>query len=78
MYDELQLNFSGDRIRDGNVILIIDDISKDVKSYMINMKIQTIVNSDLLKISDYFDIEDRMKVLRIIYEEFSREYKSAI
>ena len=52
VYNELHLNFSGDRIKDGNVILIIDDISKDVKTYMINMKIQTIIKSDLLKISD--------------------------
>ena len=29
IYDELHLNFSSDRIQDGNIILIIDDISKD-------------------------------------------------
>lgn len=78
IYNELQLNFSGDRIRDGNIILIIDDISKDVKSFLINMKIQTIVKSDLLMLLDYFDTEDRMRVLRIIYDEFCRDYKSVI
>ena len=76
--DELQLNFSDDRIKDGNVILIIDDISKEMKSYLINMKIQTIAKADLLNLTSQLDLEDRMKVLRIVFEEFSREYKSDI
>ncbi len=78
VYNELQTNFSQDRINDGNVILIIDEISKDVKSYLIDMKIQTISKSELLKLSKQLDIEDRMKVLKVIYDEFSREYKSDI
>lgn len=76
--DEIQLNFSEDRIKDGNIILVIDDISKEMKSYLINMKIQTIAKADLLNLIDQLDLEDRMKVLRIVFEEFSREYKSDI
>ncbi|RPJ73322.1 MAG: HaeII family restriction endonuclease [Alphaproteobacteria bacterium] len=78
IYDEIQINFSDDRIKDGNVILIIDDITKNVKSFLINMKIQTIEKGELLKLSENFDIEDKMKVLKIVYDEFSREYKSVI
>ena len=78
VYNELQTNFSQDRINDGNVILIIDEISKDVKSFLIDMKIQTISKLELLNLSKQLDIEDRMKVLKVIYDEFSREYKSDI
>ena len=35
VFKELQTNFSEDRIKDGNVVLVIDDISKDVKSFLI-------------------------------------------
>ncbi len=78
VYDEIKNNFSKDRIYDGNVILIIDEISKDVKKYLINMKIQTISKSEILKLAEQLEIEDRMKVLKIVYDEFCREYKSDI
>ena len=78
VYNELKVNFSNDRLLDGNIILIIDDISKEVKSYLINMKVQTISKSDLLKLSKQLEVEDRMKVLIIVYDEFNREYKSDI
>ncbi|MCD4795101.1 MAG: HaeII family restriction endonuclease [Bacteroidales bacterium] len=78
IYNELQTNFSSDRLQDGNVILIIDDISKDVKSFLINMKVQTITKSELLKLVRLLEVEDRMKVLKIVYDEFCREYKSDI
>jgi len=78
VFNELKVNFSNDRLHDGNVILIIDDISKEVKNYLINMKVQTISKSDLLKLAKQLEIEDRMKVLSIVYDEFSREYKSDI
>jgi hypothetical protein len=78
VYNEIKINFSDDRIRDGNVVLIIDDISKDVKSFLINMRIQTISKPDLLELSKLLDLEDRMKVLHVVYEEFKREYKSVI
>ncbi len=78
VYNEIKINFSDDRIRDGNIVLIIDDISKDVKSFLINMKIQTISKPDLLELSKLLDLEDRMKVLDVVYKEFKREYKSVI
>lgn len=79
IYAELKSNFDKERLDDGKVILIIDDISKDVKKYLIDMKVQSIDTKDLLNLVEQFqDIEDREKVLRIIYEEFRREYASVI
>lgn len=79
IYAELKLNFDNERLDDGKVILIIDDISKKIKNYLINMKVQSISKKDLINLAEQFeDIEDREKVLRIIYEEFRREYASDI
>ncbi len=76
---ELKLNFDTERLQDGNVILVIDDISKDIKRYLINMRIQSISKEDILKVASNFDeAEDRQKVLRVVYEEFRREYSSSI
>ena len=77
LYAELKANFDTQRISDGNVILVIDDISKDIKQYLINMKVQSISRHDLLKLAAQFeDMEDREKVLRIVHDEFRREYGS--
>jgi hypothetical protein len=79
VYTELKLNFDTARLDDGNVILVIDDISKEVKKYLIDMKVQSISKEDLLKLATGFDdVEDRQKVLRIVYDEFRREYSSVI
>jgi hypothetical protein len=79
LYAELQVNFDEERLQDGNVVLVIDDISKDVKKYLINMKVQSISTRDVLKLAANFDDpEDRQKVLRVVYEEFRREYSSSI
>lgn len=79
IYSELRTNFDKDRLSDGNVILIIDDISNDIKKYLIDMKIQSIKKDELINMAVYFeDVEDREKVLRIIYEEYRREYASVI
>jgi hypothetical protein len=79
VYAELKLNFDEQRLQDGNVILIIDDASKAVKQYLIDMKVQSINKDEILKMAENFDeSEDRQKVLRIIYEEFRREYSSRI
>lgn len=79
LYSELKSNFDDERLNDGKVIVIIDDISKEIKSYLVNMKIQAISKSDIINLVNQFDdIEDRLKVLRIIYDEFRREYESQI
>jgi hypothetical protein len=79
VYAELKLNFDSERLQDGNVILVIDDISKEVKKYLIDMKVQSISKDDVLKLAANFDEpEDRQKVLRIVYDEFRREYSSRI
>jgi hypothetical protein len=79
IYSELKLNFDSDRISDGKVVLVIDDISKEIKNYLLNMKVQSISKRDVLILASQFeDIEDREKVLRVVYEEFKREYGSDI
>ncbi len=79
IYADLRINFDSERLNDGNVILVIDDISKEIKNYLINMKVQSISNNDILRLAEQFaDIEDREKVLRIVYEEFRREYESDV
>jgi hypothetical protein len=79
IYRELKVNFDTERLSDGNVIIVIDDISKEVKNYLIDMKVQSISKNDILKLAEQFeDIEDREKVLRIVYDEFRREYSSSI
>lgn len=79
IYAELKLDFDKERLQDGNVILVIDDISNEVKQYLIDMKVQSISREEVLKMAANFDEpEDRQKVLRIIYEEFRREYSSRV
>lgn len=79
IYAELKMNFDSERLNDGNVILVIDDVSKEIKNYLINMKVQSISKNDILRLAEQFeDSEDREKVLRIVYDEFRREYSSSI
>src|SRR5207244_11247791 len=79
LHAELKLNFDTERLQDGNVNLVIDDIDEDVRRYLIDMKDQSIKKDQLLSIAKEFpDSEDRQKVLRVIYEEFRRDYSSAI
>lgn len=79
IYAELKVNFDSQRLSDGNVILVIDDVSKEIKNYLINMKVQSISKNEISKLAEQFeDPEDREKVLRIVYDEFRREYSSDI
>lgn len=79
IYSELKSNFDKERLDDGKVILIIDDISQEIKKYLVDMKVQSIDKKDLLNLAQQFqDSEDREKILRIVYEEFRREYASVI
>lgn len=79
VYAELKVNFDSERLQDGNVILVIDEISKQVSKYLIDMKVQSITKADLLKMAASFEEpEDRQKVLRIVYDEFRREYSGTV
>ena len=49
VYAELKGNFDSERLQDGNVILVIDDISKEVRKYLINMKVQSISKNEVLE-----------------------------
>jgi hypothetical protein len=43
------------------------------------MRVQSISKRDVLRLAVQIeDVEDRAKVLRIVYEEFRREYSSSI
>lgn len=76
---ELRHNFDQQRLDDGKVILVIDDIRKDFRDYLINMKVQSITRAELMKLARHFDAsEDREKVLRIVHEEFRREYEGVV
>ena len=75
LYGELKRNFDRARIQDGNVVVVIDDVSREMKQYLVDMKVQLIRKEDVLKLASNFDEqEDRQKVLRVAYEEFRREY----
>jgi hypothetical protein len=79
LYAELKLNFDSERLQDGNVILVIDDIAEDVRQYLVDMKVQSIKREYLLSLAAGFtEVEDRQKVLRVVYEEFRRDYSSVI
>lgn len=78
IFKELKINFSEDRIKDGNVVLVIDDISKEIKSFLIDMKIQSLSKKEILTLASLLELEERLKVLRVVFNEFSREYKSDI
>lgn len=79
VYTELKSNFDQQRLPNGDVIWVIADIAQDVRRYLINMKVQSLTKQDVLRLAAGFDeLEDRQKVLRIVYEEFRREYSSAI
>ncbi len=76
---EIKSNFDTQRIQDGNVIVVIDDISKQVKQYLVDMKIQSLSKQDLLALAlNFEDPEDRQKVLRVVFDEFRREYSSVL
>ena len=79
LYAELKLNFDSERLQDGNVILVIDDISEDVRRYLVNMKVQSIKKDQLLAIARGFEEpEDRQRVLRVVYDEFRRDYSGTV
>jgi hypothetical protein len=79
VYAELKLNFDSERLQDGHVILIIDDISKEVKQFLIDMKVQSISKDEVLNLAANFnESEDRQKVLRVVSDEFGRDYLSRI
>jgi hypothetical protein len=79
IYQELRVNFDSQRLNDGNVIIVIDDISKEIKNYLIDMKVQSISVHDLMSLAGQLeDVEDREKILRVIYDEFRREYSSSV
>jgi hypothetical protein len=79
VYTQLQQNFGNERLQDGKVILVIDDISEEVRRFLVDMKVQSIKKDQLLAITRGFDEpEDRQKVLRVVYDEFRRDYSGSV
>ena len=77
---EIRKNFDTDRIRDGRVIIIVDDITPDCRTYLLEKNsLRYFRKADLLEISSLLhEPEDRQKVLRVVYEEFTREFANDI
>ena len=76
---EVQINFDRSRIEDGKLILVIEDIDKNFKHFILDKNIKMFKMKEILKIANQIDeVEDRMKVLRIIYDENRRELESDI
>lgn len=72
---DLESDFDSDRLTDGKIVLVIDELTQDVKTFLINMRVQPLTRQDLLELAKGFiDPEDRQKVLRVVYDEFRREY----
>jgi hypothetical protein len=79
IYSEILTNFDEGRIKDRKVVLIIDDISSTCKQFLIDMRVQSLVRADILVLAGLLaDEEDRLKVLRVVYDEFEREYRSDV
>jgi|GEM_PF-580545 len=79
VYSELLTNFDAGRLADKKVVLVIDDLSTMCRQYLIDMRVQPLVREDILTLARLItDPEDRQKILRIVYEEFEREYRSDI
>ena len=76
---EVQINFDRSRIEDGKLILVIEDIDKNFKHFILDKNIKMFKMREILKIANQIDeVEDRMKVLRVIYDENRRELESDI
>lgn len=76
---EVQTNFGRARIQDGKLVLIIEDIDVNFKHFIIGKNIKMFEMSEIIKIANQIEeVEDRMKILRVIYEETKRELKSDI
>ena len=79
VYDTLLGNFGEERIRDGKVVLVLEDADKQFKELLVRLKIKPIIKNDLLKLALLMDEpEVREKVLRVVFDELKREYQSDV
>lgn len=79
VYSELLTNFDEGRLRDRKVVLVIDDISSACRQFLIDMRVQPLARADITTLAHLLaDEEDRQKVLRVIHDEFEREFRSDI
>ena len=76
---EIKTNFDKDRIQDGKLVLVLEDIDSNFKHLILGKNIKMFKLSEILKFAEQIEeVEDKMKVLRVIYEENKRELKSDI
>jgi len=76
---EIKTNFDKDRIQDGKLVLVIEDIDTNFKHLILGKNIKMFKLSEIIKLAEQIEeTEDRMKVLRVIYDENKRELKSDI
>lgn len=75
IYQELKHNFDSERLQNGSVVLVIDDIEEEVRRYLVKLNVKSLRSSQLLALARGFHApEDRQRVLRVVFEEFSRDY----
>ncbi|MDO8588752.1 MAG: hypothetical protein Q7T82_17115 [Armatimonadota bacterium] len=79
IYSEILTNFDEGRLRDQKVVLIIDELSSGCRQFLVDMRVQPLVREDILALARLLtDDEDRQKVLRVVHDEFEREYRSDV
>jgi len=75
---ELKLNFDKERLSDGNVILVIDDISKVLKQYLVRMCVKSLTKADLVNIASNFEeFENRQRVCKSFMRNFAASIPAA-
>ena len=78
-WKEIKTNFDKDRIQDGKLVLVIEDIDANFKHLILGKNIKIFKLPEILKLAEQIEeTEDRMKILRVIYDENKKELKSDI
>jgi len=78
LLDELVMNFSDGRIEQGNVFLIVRDVSNGVKDQLMRKNINCITKNGVTELLDKLSYEEKRSVLTNIVQEFKRELISDI
>jgi len=78
LLNELLLNFSDGRIQQGNVFLIVKDVSNGVRDQLRAQSINCITKEGVTGLLDKLDYEEKREVLVCLVREFKRELVSDI
>lgn len=78
LLDELVMNFSDGRLQEGNVFLIMRDVSNGFKTQLKDRNINCITKASVTELLDKLTYEENRDVLHNIIQEFKRELVSDI